>query len=66
MTDQELSPPFRDSDALRIIIRRLEIVEDQMRRREYGEAMDDALSEVADWLDWLTSKIATREKGSTS
>ncbi|WP_341266941.1 hypothetical protein [Gordonia malaquae] len=62
MTDQELSPPFRDSDALRIIIRRLEIVEDQMRRHEYGKPMDDAMSEVADWLTWLTSKIAARRE----
>ena len=61
MTDTQLSPPFRDSDALRIIIKRLEKIEQLMRDYRYGQEMRDEMDEAAEWLEWLQGQIAERE-----
>ena len=64
MTDTQLSPPFRDSDALRIIIKRLEKIEQLMRDHRYGQEMRDEMDEAAEWLEWLQEQIAERKETS--
>ena len=55
------SPPFRDSDALRIIIRRLELIEDKMRRHQYDAEFKSQMDEVSEWLEWLAKSITARD-----
>lgn len=55
------SPPFRDSDAIRIIIRRLEVVEDQMRAHKYDDEFTRQMKEVSEWINWLAVSIAERQ-----
>lgn len=62
MTDTQLSPPFRDSDALRIIIKRLEKIEQLMRDHCYGREMQAEISEASEWLEWLQGQIAERKE----
>lgn len=62
MTDTQLSPPFRDSDALRIIIKRLEKIEQLMRDHCYGREMEAEMNEAAEWLEWLQGQIAERKE----
>lgn len=64
MTDTQLSPPFRDSDALRIIIKRLEKIEQLMRDHCYGREMRDEMDEASEWLEWLQGQIAERKETS--
>lgn len=58
-----LSPPFRDSDALRIIICRLELIEDKCRRHQYDEDLRQHMDEAAAWFEWLGNSIWNQEDG---
>ena len=62
LMDTQLSPPFRDSDALRIIIKRLEKIEQLMRDHCYGREMEAEMNEAAEWLEWLQGQIAERKE----
>lgn len=57
----DYSPPFRDSDAIRIIIRRLEVIEDLMRSHTY-DSVPERMAEVGDWFEWLAASIAERQE----
>lgn len=54
------SPPFRDSDAIQIIIRRLELIAEKMLRRDYDAEFERHMTEAAEWLDWLAAAINAR------
>lgn len=56
------SPPFRDSDAIEIVIKRLVLVADLMRRHDYGTELELQMKEIAEWLDWLAKAIASRSE----
>jgi hypothetical protein len=55
------SPPFRDSDALYIIARRMERLADAMTSHDYSTVLPD-LAEIRDWMDWLAAGIESREE----
>jgi len=55
-----LSPPFRDSDALYIIAKRMTALADKMTRHDYSTVQSD-LNEVQKWLDWLAASIVGRD-----
>lgn len=54
------SPPFRDSDAIYIIVKRLEALADKMTRHDYSTVAAD-LADVSDWMQWLADGIAARD-----
>lgn len=54
------SPPFRDSDAIEIITKRLHLVADLMRRHDYGAELERQMTEISEWLEWLATAIAVR------
>ena len=54
------SPPFKDSDALYIIAKRMERTADNMTAHNYATVQAD-LAEIQAWLDWLAGCIAERD-----
>lgn len=59
--DHTPSPPFRDSDALYIIAKRMERLADQMTSHNYATVTAD-LAEIQEWLDWLATNIKQRDE----
>lgn len=60
MSTSDQSPPFRDSDALYIIAKRMERLADKMTSHDYSTVQVD-LTEIQEWLDWLATSIAARD-----
>lgn len=58
------SPPFRDSDAMHIIVKRMERMADAMTAHDYSN-VDRDMAEVAEWLDWLAQSIAERDEAAS-
>lgn len=56
------SPPFRDSDAMEIIIKRLVLVAEMMRRHDYGAELRRQMTEVSEWLEWIAASITERDE----
>lgn len=56
------SPPFRDSDALLIISKRLTNLADRMMAHDYSTVEAD-LAEVSEWMEWLAAGITRRDSG---
>lgn len=61
MSAEVLSPPFRDSDALHIIAKRMTSLADRMQKHDYSTVEAD-MAEVAEWMDWLAKSIASRDR----
>jgi len=54
-----VSPPFRDSDAMYIIAKRMDALADKMTRHDYSTVEAD-LAEVTEWMTWLARGITER------
>lgn len=54
-----LSPPFRDSDAIYIVVKRLTALADKMTAHDYSTVEAD-LQDVSEWMAWLAACIAAR------
>lgn len=63
-TEANPSPPFRDSDGLYIVAKRIERLADAMTSHNYATVTAD-LAEIQQWLDWLATSIAARDEATS-